>query len=216
MKDTISIVIGDDHEIMRHGLRTSLELSTDMTVVGEACSGKEAVEVARKTKPDVVLLEVRLGGADGPGICRQIVASVRHLAVVMLTDCLQEEFVFRSLLAGARGYIIKDVAVEHLKQMIRSVHSGNAVLDPKVTGFVISLVQNAKALHQKDARVKSLSETDAAIIRHLSAGLTNPQIAKRVHLSPHTIKDHVDRMFVLLQVHARTALVAEALRRGLI
>jgi two-component system response regulator DevR len=216
----IRIVIVDDHEVVRHGLRLSLELEPDMTVVGEARTGEDALRIVCSGKPDVVLLDVRLEGADGPEVCRQILEVVPRTAVVMLTNYAQDGFVLRSLMAGAKGYVIKDVQLSELKKMIRSVYRGGSVLDPKVTHQVISAVTStveAPVVRTGGPRqVATLSDTDLAILRHLSEGLTDKQIAARVNLSPHTVKDHLEKIRAVLDVGSRTEIVATALRRGLV
>jgi two-component system, NarL family, response regulator DevR len=216
----IRIVVVDDHEVVRHGLRLSLELEPDMTVVGEARTGEEAIRIVRESHPDVVLLDVRLEGADGPEVCRRVIDVAPRTAVIMLTNYLQDGFVLRSLMAGAKGYVIKDVQLSELKKMIRSVYRGGAVLDPKVTGQVISTAKlsGEVSLGRPGSawQVTALSETDLAILKHLSEGLTDKQIAGRVHLSPHTVKDHLEKIRAVLDVGSRTEIVATALRRGLV
>jgi DNA-binding NarL/FixJ family response regulator len=216
----IRIAVVDDHEVVRHGLRLSLELEADMVVAGEARTGEEAIEVAREIKPDVMLLDVRLEGTDGPEVCRRVLEVAPRTAVIMLTNYLQDGLVLRSLMAGAKGYVIKDVQLSELKKMIRSVYRGGSVLDPKVTGQVISTATTSGEAPASKAggtrNVVVLSETDLAIVKHLSAGLTNKQIASQVHLSPHTIKDHLEKIRAVLDVGSRTEIVAEAMRRGLI
>src|SRR5215831_9820266 len=193
----IRIVVVDDHEVVRHGLRLSLELEPDMVVIGEARTG-----------------------VDGPAVCRRIIEAVPRTAVIMLTNYLEDGFVLRSLMAGAKGYVIKDVQLSELKTMIRSVYRGGSVLDPKVAGQVIATVASAveaPAVRAGGSRqVTALSDTDLAILRHLSEGLTDKQIAGRVHLSPHTVKDHLEKIRALLDVGSRTEIVATALRRGLV
>jgi DNA-binding NarL/FixJ family response regulator len=216
----IRIVVVDDHEVVRHGLRLSLELEPDMAVVGEARTGEEAIRIARESHPDVMLLDVRLEGADGPEVCRRVIDVAPRTAVIMLTNYLQDGFVLRSLMAGAKGYVIKDVQLSELKKMIRSVYQGGAVLDPKVTGQVISTAKlsGEVSLGRPGSawQVTALSETDLAILKHLSEGLTDKQIAGRVHLSPHTVKDHLEKIREVLDVGSRTEIVATALRRGLV
>jgi two-component system response regulator DevR len=214
----IRIAVVDDHEVVRHGLRLSLELEADMAVVGEARTGDEAIQLAREIKPDVMLLDVRLGETDGPEVCRRVVEVAPRTAVVMLTNYLQDGLVLRSLMAGAKGYVIKDVQLSELKKMIRSVYRGGSVLDPKVTGQVISTATGEAPVSKPAGprNVTVLSETDLAIVKHLSTGLTNKQIAGQVHLSPHTIKDHLEKIRMVLDVRSRTEIVTEALRRGLI
>ena len=216
----IRIVVVDDHEVVRHGLRLSLELEPDMALIGEARTGEEALAIVADGKPDVVLLDVRLEGADGPEVCRRILEAAPRTAVVMLTNYDQDGFVLRSLMAGAKGYVIKDVQLSELKKMIRSVYRGGSVLDPKVTGQVISTVAlavDAPVVRPGGPRqVTTLSDTDLTILRHLAEGLTDKQIAGRVHLSPHTVKDHLEKIRGVLDVGSRTEIVATALRRGLV
>ena len=216
----IRIVVVDDHEIVRHGLRLSLELEPDMTVVGEARTGEEAVHISAAERPDVVLLDVRLDGVDGPDVCRRILEVAPGAAVIMLTSYAQDGLVLRSLMAGAKGYVIKDVQLSELKKMVRSVYRGGSVLDPKVTGHVIlaakSAAEGPAARTVGPRKMTTLSDTDLAILRHLSDGLTDKQIAGRVHLSPHTVKDHLEKIRALLEVGSRTEIVATALRRGLV
>jgi two-component system NarL family response regulator len=216
----IRIVVVDDHEVVRHGLRLSLELEPDMLVVGEARTGEEAVQMVVADRPDVVLLDVRLEGADGPEVCRRILEVAPGTAVVMLTNYAQDGFVLRSLMAGAKGYVIKDVQLSELKKMVRSVFRGGSVLDPRVTGQIIltakSAAETPSARPAGARKMTTLSDTDLAILRHLSDGLTDKQIAGRVHLSPHTVKDHLEKIRALLDVGSRTEIVATALRRGLV
>ena len=214
----IRIVVVDDHEVVRHGLRLTLELEPDMTVVGEASTGTDAERVARQTRPHVMLLDVRLGDIEGPDVCRRVLAASPKTAVVMLTTYLHDALVLRSLLAGAKGYVSKDVDLAELKKMIRSVYHGNSVLDPRITSHVISTVTRpSEPRGRRSAKATSvLSDTDLTIIRHLSEGLTTKEIGARVHLSPHTVKDHVEKISEVLDARSRAAIVATALKRGFI
>ena len=214
----IRIVIVDDHQVVRHGLRHLLEREPDMEVVGEAGSGADAVRVATEQRPDVVLLDVKLDDLDGPEVCRRITAAAPGTAVVMLTSYLQDAVILRSLAAGARGYLIKDVELHEVKRTIRAVHRGHSVLDPKVASRVIAkaMAPGGKATNGKAVSQVALSETDLAILRHLAKGLTNKEIGAQVHLSAYTIKDHLEKIGVALAVRSRTEIVAEALRAGLI
>jgi DNA-binding NarL/FixJ family response regulator len=213
----IRVVVVDDHAVVRHGLRLLLESEPDMVVAGEASSGAEAVQIARETRPDVMVLDVRLGDLDGPEVCRRVLLASPETAVVMLTNYQHDDLVLRSLLAGAKGYVIKDVQLDELRNVIRSVHRGDSVLDPKVTAQLVSTVVGAGGRGPgRRAPTATLSETDLSIIRYLSVGLTNKEISTRVHLSPHTVKDHIEKICAVLGVRSRVEVVAEALRRGLI
>jgi two-component system NarL family response regulator len=212
----IRVVVVDDHAVVRHGLRLLLESEPDMVVENEASTGAEAVQVARETRPDVMVLDVRLGDLDGPEVCRRVLLASPETAVVMLTNYQHDDLVLRSLLAGAKGYVIKDVQLDELKNVIRSVYRGDSVLDPKVTAQLISTVVGGGRGPGRRTPTATLSETDLAIIRYLSVGLTNKEISARVHLSPHTVKDHIEKICAVLGVRSRVEVVAEALRRGLI
>ena len=214
----IRILIVDDHQVVRHGLRQLLERETDMEVIGEAGSGTDAVRVATEQRPDVVLLDVKLDDLDGPEVCRRISVAAPGTAVVMLTSYLQDAVILRSLAAGAKGYLIKDVELHEVKRTIRAVHRGHSVLDPKVASRVIAkaMAPGGKVTNGKAVSQVALSETDLAILRHLAKGLTNKEIGAQVHLSAHTIKDHLEKIGTALAVRSRTEIVAEALRAGLI
>src|SRR5258705_13804626 len=160
----IRISVADDHQVVRHGLRLSLELEPDMVIVGEASNGMEAIQLAGDTQPDVMLLDVRLGDIDGPEVCRRALLASPKTAVVMLTNYQQDELILRSLLAGAKGYVIKDVDLDELKRMIRSVYRGASVLDPKVTKQVISTAISRTAAPRPPGplpeQAAALSDTD--------------------------------------------------------
>lgn len=179
-----------------------------------------AVQVARDTQADVMLLDVRPGESDGPEVCRRVLEVAPRTAVVTLTNYLQDGLVFRSLVAGAKGYVIKDVELGELKKMIRSVYRGASVLDPKVTSQAVSTVSGMAGSSTKGAtaamQAAALSDTDLTIIRSIAEGMTDKQIGQRVHLSPHTIQDRLEKLFALLGVRSRSEVVAEALRRGLL
>src|SRR2546428_205639 len=218
--DKIRIVVADDHEVVRHGLRFSLGVERDMTVIGEARTGHEAIRMAGEKRPDVMLLDVKLEDMDGPDVCRQLSAVSPKTAVVMLTNYGQDGMVLRSLTAGAKGYVIKDIELAELKKVVRSVHRGHSVLDPKVTSPVISTAAGRGA--RGDGRrgqanpTAALSETDPPIIRHVSTGMTDQEIAAMVHLSAHTVKGYIEKMRGVLEVRSRAQIVAEAMKRGLI
>ena len=186
-----------------------------MEIIGEASTGLDAVRIAEGKRPDVVLLDTKLGDIDGPDVCRRILTVSPATSVVMLTGYLREGVVLQSLAAGAKGYLIKDVELPEVKRTIRAVYRGHSVLDPKVASVVIA---NATAGNGKSLRRLAgvRAESDRAIIRHVAAGLTNKQIGARVHLSPHTIKDRLEKIASTFEVRSRTEIVAESMRAGLL
>jgi DNA-binding NarL/FixJ family response regulator len=219
MAGKIKILIADDHEIVRQGLRAALEREPDMVVVAEAGTGEEAIALARERRPDVMLLDVKLGTLEGPDVCARVLRDRPRLCVIMLTNYLQDALVLRSLAAGAKGYVIKDVGLDELRKTIRTVYRGGSVLDARVASQVISQAtgRGPDASHTNGARSPALFSTEElATIEHLAKGLTNKQIGERLHVSHHTVKDRIDRIAAALDVHSRTEIVAEALKRGLI
>ena len=213
----IRIVIVDDHEVVRHGLRRAIELEPDMQVVGEARTGEEAVRMALARRPDVMLLDVKLEDVDGIEVCRRVLATAPKTAIVMLTSYMQDGVILRSLMAGAKGYVVKDVDLAELKKMIRSVYRGNSVLDPKVAPKVITAATAGPSGERNvGLRQVALSGMDLEIIGHLAKGLSNKQIGTLIHRSPHTVKDRLEKISTILEVRSRTEIVAQALRTGLI
>jgi two-component system NarL family response regulator len=216
----IRIVVVDDHEMVRFGLCESLAAEPDMVVVGDARTGADAVRMAQEHQPDVMLLDVKLEDMDGPDVCRRVLTMAPEIAVVMLTGHTQEGLILRSLAAGAKGYIIKDVELTELKRAIRSVRRGHTVLDPKITGSLIARMtgEGPDAHRGKPAATPTavLSDLEVGIVRHLAEERTIKEIAERVHLNPHTIKDRLAKIRGKLAVRSRTGIVVEALKRGLI
>jgi len=213
----IRVAVVDDHEIVRQGLRAALKGEADMEVVADAGNGDGAVRIARQERPDVMLLDVRLQEIDGPTVCTRVLAVAPKTAVVMLTSYGDNGMIVRSLAAGAKGYVMKDVELTDLKQMIRSVSRGNSVLDPKIATHVISAAVGGRAsAGGARAATSSLSDVDTTIIRYLARGLTNKEIASVIHRSPHTVKDRLEKIGAILDVRSRTEIVAAALRTGLI
>ena len=216
----IKILIADDHEIVRQGLRAALEAEPDMTIVGEAQSGRQALVVAREQQPDVVLLDVKLGDMEGTEVCARILQINPGTTVIMLTNYSQDVLVFQSLAAGAKCYLLKDVGLGELRGTIRTAFRGGTVLDPRVATQVLSKAMQRGAKTPPDDKAARgpglLSAAELATIQLLAGGLTNKQIGEHLHLSAHTIKDRLEKIAATLGVRTRTEIVAEALRRGLI
>ena len=209
--ERINVAIVDDHEIVRHGLRQALERESDIMIIGEARTGAEAVVLAETLRPHVMLLDVKLEDVEGPEVCRRVLAASPGTSVVMLTSYLQDSIILKSLNAGAKGYLIKDVELSEVKRTIRAVFRGHSVLDPKVAPRVIANATNANG-----RATTGLSERDIAIIKYVAGGLTNKEIGSLVHLSSHTIKDRLEKIAAAFDVRSRAEIVAEAFRAGLL
>lgn len=196
----IRVLIVDDHEMVREGLMAMLQPELDFEVVGQTGSGAAVVELVEATRPDVVLLDARLPDVSGVEVCRRLVVSHPGVSVVILTTYTDPYLVQECIQAGARGYVVKDVERFSLKESIRAVHRGQAVLAPQVAGPVID---RARAQEPVGARRASLSGSQLAILRLISRGHSNREIAAEVHLSENTVKTHVQEIFRKLGVRNR-------------
>lgn len=209
----IRILLVDDHCIVRQGIRSLLDLEKDLKVVGEAGDGERALELLDALRPDVVVLDLKLGTMGGAEVCRQAVARHPEIPIIILTAFSDDEGVLQCIRAGAKGYVLKDVDVFDLAKTIRAVHRGQAVLDPKIAGAVMSGLQETD-----DPREPSptLTDRETEIVQLVSKGLTNREIGERLFLSPNTVKYHLHNVMCKLDAKSRAEVVRKALMEGLI
>jgi len=207
----IRVMLVDDHEVVRHGLRAMLESAGGIVIAGEAGGVREAVEVAEAVHPDVVVMDVRL--ADGSGIeaTREIRAKRPGTQVVMLTSFADDEALFASIMAGASGYVLKQVRGGDLVQSIRTVAQGGSLLDPAVTGAVLDRLRKGKHL-LRDEKLARLSAQEERILTLVADGKTNREIGDELHLAEKTVKNYVSSILSKLEV-ARRAEAAAYLAR---
>jgi DNA-binding NarL/FixJ family response regulator len=209
----IRVVLGDDHTLVREGLRRSIESADGVEVVGEASNGADMVRLAREARPDVVVLDIRMPEMDGIEAARRITTELDSTRVVMLTAYDDRHFVVEAVRAGARGYVLKSKDAEHLLEAVRLVHEGHMVIDPEL---VVALAEELSAAKTRDAGAESLTEREVEVLQLLAFGYTNRDIAKRLYISPDTVKTHLEHIYQKLGASDRTAAVAEAFRRRLI
>jgi two-component system response regulator DevR len=196
----IRVLIVDDHEMVREGLMAMLQPERDFDVVGQTGSGAAVAELVETTQPDVVLLDARLPDLSGVEVCRRLRHSHPDVSVVILTTYTDPDLVQECLEAGARGYVVKDVERFSLKESIRAVYRGQAVLAPQVAGHVI---ESARTRQPAGSGRAALSGSQVAILRLISRGHSNREIAAEVHLSENTVKTHVQEIFRKLGVRNR-------------
>jgi DNA-binding NarL/FixJ family response regulator len=196
----IRVLIVDDHEMVREGLMAMLQPEPDFDVVGQTGRGGGVVELVESTRADVVLLDARLPDVSGVEVCRRLTHSHPEVSVVILTTYTDPDLVQECIQAGARGYVVKDVERFSLKESIRAVYRGQAVLAPQVAGQVIA---GARTRQQAGSRRAALSASQVAILRLISRGHSNREIAAEVHLSENTVKTHVQEIFRKLGVRNR-------------
>jgi DNA-binding NarL/FixJ family response regulator len=208
------ILICDDQAIIRDGLAMLLNLERDIEVVGVAEDGAEAVELAARLSPDLVLMDLKMPGVNGVAATRQIRASHPQIKVLVLTTYDDDEWIFDAIRAGADGYMLKDTPREDLVRAVRGTVAGKAYLDPAVAGKLLNQV--ASVQRQPASQITSkLTEREIAVLRLLAAGMSNADIAERLHLSEGTVRNHVSTILAKLELADRTQAAVLALRHGL-
>jgi DNA-binding NarL/FixJ family response regulator len=200
------VMLVDDHEVVRQGLRAMIEAHDDMEVVAEAGDAEEAVLRARSYKPDVIVMDVRMPGRSGVEACRDIRAEHPDMAVLMLTSFSDDQALFDSIMAGAAGYVLKQIRGNDLVDGIRRVGAGESLLDPAVTARVLDRVRNPKG--DEDPRLARLTPTESRILDLIAEGMTNREIGDRIHLAEKTIKNYVSTILHKLQVSRRAEAAA--------
>lgn len=205
----IRVFLLDDHEIVRRGLREMLEADGEFEVVGEAGTAEEAVGRIPATTPDVAVLDVRLPDGDGVEVCREVRSRHPEIACLMLTSYSDDEALFEAIMAGAAGYLLKQIRGNELVDAIRTVAAGRSLLDPAVTQKVLERI---RAGTSEDADVAQLTDQERRIFELIGEGLTNRQIAEQVHLAEKTVKNYVSNMLMKLGMERRTEAAAYAAR----
>ena len=204
-KERISILVADDHGVVREGLVSLIKRKSDMTVVGEASNGREAVDLWKEHRPDVTLLDLRMPELDGVGAIKEIRALDPNAHIVVLTTFDGDEDIYRAIKAGAKAYLLKDTAREALMDCIRRVHAGETCIPPLLAAKLAERVSG-----------EALSEREIEVLRRIAAGRSNKEIGSELFISEGTVKSHVKSIFSKLNVISRTEAVATATRRGLI
>jgi DNA-binding NarL/FixJ family response regulator len=217
---TIRVLLADDQPLVRGGFAIFINAAPDLQVVGEAATGREAVELARTTRADVVVMDIRMPDLDGLAATRLIstdedLAGVR---VLILTTFEVDEYVFQALRAGAGGFLGKSAEPDELLDAIRTVHRGNALLSPAATKSLIArfLAQPDHSPTSTPERLATLTDREREVLALVAAGMSNEDIAGQLVVSPHTVKTHVNRAMTKLGAHDRAQLVIAAYETGLI
>jgi two-component system, NarL family, response regulator LiaR len=198
----IRVLVADDHPVVRHGLCTMLEIEDDIVVVGRAADGEEAVAQALAVRPDIILMDVQMPNVDGIEAMRRIRARDPEARVIVLTTYRDEDYIFPSLRAGARGYLLKDASREELAEAIRAVHRGESLLDP----------QMADAVKAREG----LTGRELEVLELMAGQNSNAQIAEKLFVSENTVKTHVSNILAKLGCNDRAAAVLTAWKRHLI
>jgi DNA-binding NarL/FixJ family response regulator len=209
----IRVAIVDDQAMVRAGFRMIVESQPDMQVAGEAADGQEAVDLVRKERPDVVLMDIRMPRLDGIAATRQVASATR---VVILTTFELDEYVFDALAAGASGFLLKAAPPEDLVQAIRVVAAGDALLAPSVTRRLIEeFAKRPEPVAGKSKELETLTDREREVLQEVARGLTNAEIAQRLHVSETTVKTHVAHLLNKLDLRDRVQAVILAYEAGL-
>lgn len=204
----IRVLLVDDHPVVREGLRGMLEAEPDLTVVGEAGSGEEAVAQSRVADADVILMDLRMRGLDGVGATERILAESDRVRVVVLTTYETDADILRAVEAGASGYLLKDASRAELAGAIRAAARGETVLAPSVAGRLVNQVRRPAQ--------QTLSAREVEVLALVAKGMTNAEIGRSLHITEATVKTHLLRSFGKLGVSDRTAAVTTAMALGLL
>jgi DNA-binding NarL/FixJ family response regulator len=214
----LSVVLVDDQELVRAGLRILLEREPDIRVVGEADNGQRGVRLVRRAKPDVVLMDIRMPGMDGLEATRQIVGTpeLNETKVVVLTTFDEDENIQEAIRAGAAGYLLKDIAPEELRRAVHIVARGDALLSPSITRRVIQQLAASPSAQTNPNLLTELSAREREILYHIGLGESNDEIAKALSISPATARTYVSRLLSKLEARDRAQLVILAYESGLV
>ena len=213
MTEPIRILIADDHPIVRQGLATVLEQENDLSVVGQAINGVEAVAKARQLLPDIILMDLQMPEMDGVEAINRIMAEELKAGIIILTTYDTDEHIFRGIEAGARGYLLKDSPPEEVVKAIRTVNRGESLIEPRVAS---RLLDRLGQLSRGPAPESTLSRREIEVLEVMATGAANKQIANELSIGQSTVKTHVVRIFNKLGVNGRTEAVAEAVKKGII
>ena len=202
-KERIRILIADDHSVVREGLVSLIKRKSDMVVVAEASNGREAVDLWKKHRPDITLLDLRMPELDGVGAIKEIRELDETAHVIVLTTFDGDEDIYRAIKAGAKAYLLKDTARDALVDCIRRAHAGETYLPPPLAAKLAERVSG-----------EALSVREIEVLRRIAAGKSNKEIGAELFISEGTVKSHVKSIFAKLDVVSRTEAVATATRRG--
>jgi DNA-binding NarL/FixJ family response regulator len=216
VSDDITVVVADDQQLVRTGMRLIVDSEPGMRVVGEARDGLEALDLVRKRHPDVILLDIRMPAMDGLSAARRIIAETAT-RVLLLTTFDADEYVYEALRAGASGFLLKDTPPEQLCWAIRNIADGNALIDPAITSrLIIRFAAAARASGATPAALDELTARELDVLRLIARGLSNAEIAASLVVEESTVKSHVRSLLTKLGLRDRVQAVVLAYESGLV
>lgn len=216
--DQIRILIADDHELFRRGLRMVLEDEHDIDVIGEAGDGKTAVQMVRDEAPDVVVMDVRMPVMSGIDAARQMKDENPSVKVLMLTISDDEDDLYQAIKAGANGYLLKEISIDEIGNAVRSVHGGQSLISPSMASKLLNEFATMIKKEEEKAHVPTprLTPREMEVLQHVAQGMNNREIAKALFISENTVKNHVRNILEKLHLHSRMEAVVYAVREKLL
>jgi DNA-binding NarL/FixJ family response regulator len=212
----IKVMLVDDQQLIRQGIRILLEQEPDIKVISEAANGLEALQLCRENQPDVVLMDVRMPEMDGVECTRKLIEAYQNLGVIILTTFEDDEYIFDGLRAGARGYLLKDVSSAELTTAVRTVAAGDALIQPSISKRVISEFNRLSNRVSTPSLIEPLTPRELDVLNGLANGLSNLEIAQTLVITEGTVKNHVSNLLAKLDVRDRTQAVLEAQKLNLL
>lgn len=214
MMEKISVLIADDHTLFRRGIRKMIEAEDDMQVVDEASNGVEAVQACRELMPDVILMDIQMPEMDGIEATRIIHSEMPHIGIVFITMYENDEFVFRGIQVGGRGYILKDADPDTMLRAIRAVTHGESLLGPSIALKVMHHLSSFEKA--PESLVDKLTPREIDVLKLIAEGISNKEIAIRLTISEKTVKNHINNILSKLHLYDRTQATLYAIRSGIV
>ncbi len=215
MKNKISVLIADDHSLIRQGLKQILELETDIVVIAQASNGSEAVQLAKEHNPDIILMDINMPGTNGLQAIKEIKEDKLECKIIVLTIHEDREYLFKTLQMGAEGYVLKDAEPAVLLEAIRSVNSGKSYIQANMTMELVKEF-NRVTMHEKEKHEdNNLTAREIEVLELIAEGMINKEIAKQLYISEKTVKNHVSNIFRKLNVSDRTQAAIYAFKHNI-
>jgi len=214
--DTIRVLLADDHTLFRKGIRTILEQTQDIEVVGEAANGQEAVAKARELVPDAILMDIKMPVINGIDASKAILQENPHIGIVLVTMFDDPESVFAGMRAGARGYVLKEAEPDELRRAIEAAYRGEVILCPIMAKKVLDHFGRGSKVQAPGLPYVELTQRELQVLQLAADGMSNKEIASELFITEKTAKNHIANIFSKLQVNDRTQAILYALRKGLV
>ncbi len=212
----IKVILADDHVVVRKGLATLIESEMDIEVIGEVSDGKEAIELTREAKPDVVIMDISMPNLNGLEATRRIKSEMPEVRVLALTVHSDDEYIFRILRAGASGYLLKKTAPDELISAIRTLHGGGAYLGSSISESVVQAFRERPSPWEAESKYDELTDREREILQLIAEGNTTKDIAEKLYISTNTVSTHRKNLMEKLGIHSIAGLTQYAIQKGLV